>query len=93
MHVITHGAGCHRGQVSAVMLLNSVTPPKDGFTTYLQGAEARAGRLDVADGPTQTLRKDARAWPTPPTPRTTWATTLARPLVAKQRIRPTQVSQ
>jgi uncharacterized damage-inducible protein DinB len=39
MHVITHGAG-HRGQVSAVMLLNSVTPAKDGFTTYLHEAEA-----------------------------------------------------
>lgn len=37
MHVITHGVG-HRGQVSAVMLLNSVTPPKDGFTTYLNKA-------------------------------------------------------
>ena len=34
VHVITHGVG-HRGQVSAVMLLNSVTPAKDGFTTYL----------------------------------------------------------
>jgi uncharacterized damage-inducible protein DinB len=34
MHVITHGVG-HRGQVSAVMLLNSVAPSKDGFTTYL----------------------------------------------------------
>ena len=33
-HVITHGVG-HRGQISAVMLLNSITPPKDGFTTYL----------------------------------------------------------
>ena len=39
MHVITHGIG-HRGQVSAVMLLNSVTPAKDGFTTYLHEAEA-----------------------------------------------------
>jgi uncharacterized damage-inducible protein DinB len=34
MHVITHGVG-HRGQISAVMLLNSVAPVKDGFTTYL----------------------------------------------------------
>jgi uncharacterized damage-inducible protein DinB len=41
MHVITHGVG-HRGQVSAVMLLNSATPPKDGFTTYLHNAEAVA---------------------------------------------------
>ena len=39
MHVITHGIG-HRGQISAVMLLNSVTPAKDGFTTYLHEAEA-----------------------------------------------------
>ena len=45
MHVITHGMG-HRGQVSAVMLLNSVSPAKDGFTTYLHQAErfdAKAG--------------------------------------------------
>jgi uncharacterized damage-inducible protein DinB len=39
MHVITHGVG-HRGQVSAVMLLNSVAPANDGFTTYLHSAEA-----------------------------------------------------
>ena len=39
MHVITHGVG-HRGQVSAVMLLNSVAPATDGFTTYLHKAEA-----------------------------------------------------
>ena len=39
MHVINHGTG-HRGQVSAVMLLNSVPPAKDGFTTYLHEAEA-----------------------------------------------------
>lgn len=41
MHLITHGIG-HRGQVSAVMLLNSVPPAKDGFTTYLHEAEASA---------------------------------------------------
>lgn len=39
MHVITHGIG-HRGQVSAVMLLNSVPPARDGFTSYLHEAEA-----------------------------------------------------
>lgn len=39
MHVITHGTG-HRGQVSAVMLLNSLAPATDGFTTYLHAAEA-----------------------------------------------------
>jgi uncharacterized damage-inducible protein DinB len=47
MHVITHGVG-HRGQVSAVMLLNSVTPAKDGFTTYLHHAEALTRRRTAA---------------------------------------------
>jgi uncharacterized damage-inducible protein DinB len=48
LHVITHGVG-HRGQVSALMLLNSLAPAKDGFTTYLHDAEAltrrRAGAI------------------------------------------------
>ena len=43
MHVITHGIG-HRGQISAVMLLNSAPPAKDGFTTYLHEAEASLRR-------------------------------------------------
>jgi uncharacterized damage-inducible protein DinB len=43
LHVVTHGVG-HRGQVSAVMLLNSVLPVKDGFTTYLHEAEASTRR-------------------------------------------------
>ena len=43
MHVITHGVG-HRGQVSAVMLLNELTPAKDGLTTYLHQAEAAQRR-------------------------------------------------
>ena len=43
MHVITHGIG-HRGQVSAVMLLNSAAPAKDGFTTYLHETEASTRR-------------------------------------------------
>jgi uncharacterized damage-inducible protein DinB len=47
MHVINHGTG-HRGQVSAVMLLHSVSPAKDGFTTWLHEAEASArGRIAV----------------------------------------------
>lgn len=47
MHVITHGVG-HRGQISAVMLLNAVPPAKDGFTTYLHEAEASTRRRAVA---------------------------------------------
>ena len=47
MHVITHGVG-HRGQVSAVMLLNSVLPATDGFTTYLHKTEAaERGRISA----------------------------------------------
>jgi uncharacterized damage-inducible protein DinB len=47
MHVITHGVG-HRGQVSALMLLNSVRPAKDGLTTYLHEAEASTRRRAAA---------------------------------------------
>jgi len=47
MHVITHGFG-HRGQVSAVMLLKSVPPAADGFTTYLHKTEAPARRRKAA---------------------------------------------
>ena len=43
LHVITHGVG-HRGQVSAVMLFDSVPPARDGFTTWLHEAEAPARR-------------------------------------------------
>jgi uncharacterized damage-inducible protein DinB len=43
LHVITHGVG-HRGQVSAVMLLNALPPAKDGFTTYLHAAEGSTRR-------------------------------------------------
>jgi uncharacterized damage-inducible protein DinB len=47
VHVINHGTG-HRGQVSAVMLLNGLAPAKDGFTTYLHEAEA-SRRVGAAD--------------------------------------------
>ncbi len=47
LHVLTHGIG-HRGQISAVMLFNSVPPVKDGFTTYLHEVEASARRRTAA---------------------------------------------
>jgi uncharacterized damage-inducible protein DinB len=47
MHVLTHGVG-HRGQISALLLLNSIAPVKDGFTTYLHNAEAIARRRTAA---------------------------------------------
>jgi uncharacterized damage-inducible protein DinB len=46
MHVVTHGVG-HRGQVSALMLLHSKTPARDGFTTRLHEAEASARRRET----------------------------------------------
>lgn len=47
LHVITHGVG-HRGQISALMLLNGLTPVKDGFTAYLHEAEASMRRRVAA---------------------------------------------
>lgn len=47
MHVITHGVG-HRGQVSALLLLNSLPQAKDGFATYLHEAEASTRRRAAA---------------------------------------------
>lgn len=47
LHVITHSIG-HRGQISAVMLLHSMPPARDGFTTYLHEAEASRRRRAAA---------------------------------------------
>ena len=43
MHVVTHGVG-HRGQVSALMLLNGIGPAEDGFARYLHEAGAATRR-------------------------------------------------
>ena len=43
MHVTVHGE-YHRGQISLIMMENSITPPGDGFTSYLHKAEATARR-------------------------------------------------
>lgn len=43
MHVTIHGAG-HRGEISVIMMQNSVTPPGDGFTSFLHKAEASSRR-------------------------------------------------
>jgi len=47
MHVTIHGGG-HRGQISWILMTNSVTPPADGLTRYLHEAEASARRRDAA---------------------------------------------
>src|SRR5262249_28937080 len=43
MHVTVHGE-YHRGQISLIMMENSITPPGDGFTSYLHKAESTARR-------------------------------------------------
>ena len=43
MHVTVHGE-YHRGQISLIMMENSITPPGDGFTSYLHKAEGSARR-------------------------------------------------
>jgi uncharacterized damage-inducible protein DinB len=43
MHVTVHGE-YHRGQISLIMMQNSIAPPADGFTSFLHKAEASARR-------------------------------------------------
>ncbi len=42
-HVTVHGE-YHRGQISLMMMENSITPPGDGFTTFLHKSEASRRR-------------------------------------------------
>jgi uncharacterized damage-inducible protein DinB len=43
MHVTVHGE-YHRGQISLIMMQNSITPPGDGFTSYLHKTESSTRR-------------------------------------------------
>ena len=43
MHITVHGE-YHRGQISVIMMQNSITPPGDGFTSFLHKAEASTRR-------------------------------------------------
>ena len=43
MHVTVHGE-YHRGQISLIMMQNSIAPPADGFTSYLHKSEASTRR-------------------------------------------------
>jgi len=51
MHVTIHGAG-HWGQIGLIMMENSITPPGDGFTSYLHKAEASTRRRPDASSDT-----------------------------------------
>jgi len=46
MHVTVHGE-YHRGQISLIMMENSITPPRDGFTSFLHKTEASSRRRPV----------------------------------------------
>ena len=43
MHATVHGE-YHRGQISLIMMQNSITPPADGFTSYLHKTEPSTRR-------------------------------------------------
>jgi uncharacterized damage-inducible protein DinB len=43
MHLTVHGE-YHRGQISLIMMQNSITPPGDGFTSFLHKTEASTRR-------------------------------------------------
>jgi uncharacterized damage-inducible protein DinB len=47
MHVTVHGE-YHRGQISLLMMQNSIAPPGDGFTSFLHKAEASTRRRSAA---------------------------------------------
>jgi uncharacterized damage-inducible protein DinB len=47
MHVTVHGE-YHRGQISLLMMQNSIAPPGDGFTSFLHKAEASTRRRSGA---------------------------------------------
>ena len=51
MHVTVHGE-YHRGQISLILMQNSITPPGDGFTSYLHKAEASTRRRPGASSDT-----------------------------------------
>jgi len=47
MHVTVHGE-YHRGQISLIMMQNSIAPPGEGFTSFLHKAEASTRRRNGA---------------------------------------------
>ena len=51
MHVTVHGE-YHRGQISLIMMQNSITAPGDGFTSFLHKAEASTRRRPAGSSDT-----------------------------------------
>ncbi len=51
MHVTVHGE-YHRGQISLIMMQNSIEPPPDGFTSFLHKTEASSRRRPSGSGDT-----------------------------------------
>lgn len=63
MHVLTHGIG-HRGQLGWMMTLGAVTPPADGFASYLHEAEPSTRRRPASSGRSPVAQR-SRQWPAP----------------------------
>jgi uncharacterized damage-inducible protein DinB/putative sterol carrier protein len=57
MHVTVHGE-YHRGQISLIMMQNSIMPPADGFTSYLHKSEGSARRRPFESSDTVESRPD-----------------------------------
>jgi uncharacterized damage-inducible protein DinB len=54
MHVTVHGE-YHRGQISLLLMQNSIAPPGDGFTTFLHKTEASSRRRPDGSSDTSLL--------------------------------------
>jgi uncharacterized damage-inducible protein DinB/putative sterol carrier protein len=60
LHVSIHGAS-HRAQAGWIMMESSITPPADGFTSYLHNAEASARRRPaVSSGAAESRLTESR---------------------------------
>jgi uncharacterized damage-inducible protein DinB/putative sterol carrier protein len=57
MHVTVHGE-YHRGQISLILMENSITPPGDGFTSFLHKAEASSRRRPAGSSDTVETHPD-----------------------------------
>jgi uncharacterized damage-inducible protein DinB/putative sterol carrier protein len=85
MHVTVHGE-YHRGQISLIMMQNSIAPPADGFTSYLHKTEGSSRRRPGGSSETvESQPGEDRPNPVPLTERGA-AETLAEGETARSRL-------
>jgi uncharacterized damage-inducible protein DinB/putative sterol carrier protein len=85
MHVTVHGE-YHRGQISLIMMQNSITPPADGFTSYLHKTEASSRRRPGGSSDTVESHPDENRPNTLPLAEQGPAETLAKGEKARSRL-------